>query len=237
MSIMTFTGIDAKTDSDWIKRMGRKYSTGFGGQMVEFAILRSPKAGQSARYPSKEDVRKITNYVYPDQLAFHLCGDYARKVHNGEWMELLDIIDFSLVSRVQVNSIEADDAAIVRLQRFAKFIGKPVIMQWRTPTFPYIAGDVRLLQDKSGGTGTSPSEWFTPDSIAKKAKKIIGYAGGLNPDNIKENLPKISKAAHGLPYWIDCESGVRTDDWFDKDKAESMMAAVFEFHGLHPNVA
>lgn len=94
-NMLTLTGIDAGVDASWIRKMGRDYCTPGGYTGVEFAILRSPKAGQSPRYPTRQTINAITNYVYPNQLAFHLCGRYARMVHDGEWGELCDIIDFS----------------------------------------------------------------------------------------------------------------------------------------------
>lgn len=225
---MTFTGIDAKTDIGWIKAMGRKYVAPSGVSKVEFAILRSPKAGQSARYPNRDQVKRITDYVYPEQLAFHLCGEYARMVHEDRWGELQDIIDFRLVSRVQVNSALSSAEDILRLARFSIHIDKPVIMQWREKIFPYVPV-ISLLQDMSGGTGAEAEKWFIPSSLAQKARMTIGYAGGLKPENFKEQLHSMSKASCGLSFWTDCESGVRTDDWFDTDKAESMMADMFEF--------
>lgn len=225
---MTFTGIDATTSTDWIKKMGQKYTAPSGVSKLEFAILRSPKAGQSPRYPDRDAVRRITSYVYPQQLAFHLCGEYARMVHEDRWSELLDIIDFKLVSRVQINSTKCAPEDMLRLMRFSATIEKPVIMQWREKRFPYVP-NISLLQDMSGGRGEEATEWFYPGELAKKTGMKIGYAGGLKPENFKEQLPLMAKAADGLDFWTDCESGVRTDDWFDTEKAESMMADMFEF--------
>lgn len=225
--MFTMTGIDAKTSATWIKDMGSRFVTRSGYTAVEFAILRSPKVGQSARYPTRAEIDKITNYVYPNQLAFHLCGRYAEMVHSLEWRELCDIIDFSLVSRVQVNSTQCDAAAILTLQRFAVHIEKPVVMQWREVLFPCAPG-LQFLQDRSSGRGVAETQWFQPDDLCRKrnSKTMIGYAGGLNPDNINDALPKMRAAARGMAFWVDCETGVRTDDWFDTEKAEAMAQAV-----------
>lgn len=229
MKLLTITGVDERTDADWIKRMGRKYLRDSGHSAVEFAILRSPKVGQSPRYPTQTAIRKITRYVYPNQLAFHLCGRYARMVFEMEWAELCDIVDFSLVSRVQVNSFECDAAAMLTLQRFSVHIGLPVVMQWRCDPFPCVPG-VHFLQDRSGGRGLPETDWFSPDDLCVKAgsRVRIGYAGGLRPENIQQALSFMATAARGKYFWVDCESGVRSGDWLDQEKAEAMMAAVTE---------
>ena len=223
--LLTLTGIDDNTTPAWINKMARTYLKQTGGSALEFAILRSPNVGKSPRYPGRDDIRKITSYVYPDKLAFHLCGRYARMVHTLEWAELCDIIDFSLVSRVQVNSTECDEKAMVTLQRFGAHIGKPIIMQWREGVFPMVS-NIDLLQDRSGGKGIVESVWSNPDALCRKIRRTIGYAGGLSPENVAAKLPEIIQAAKGNPFWIDCESSLRTNDWFDPYKAEAMIEAV-----------
>lgn len=225
--LLTLTGVDARTTASWIKNMGRKFVDPRQNTRIEFGILRSPNVGQSPRYPTKADIQKIVNYVYPNQLAFHLCGRYAEMVHTLEWGELCDIVDFDLVSRVQVNSTKSDAQAILTLQRFSIHIGKPVVMQWRGPEFPSAPG-LALLQDRSGGRGVAETEWFKPDMMCRhpQSRTSIGYAGGLNPDNVRAAIPAMKAAAMGKPFWIDCESGIRTDDWLDVEKAEAMAIAV-----------
>jgi phosphoribosylanthranilate isomerase len=228
LPILTMTGIDGKTDHNWIKSMLRKHvlTTGYSG--LEFAILRSPKVDQSPRYPTRDVIKRLISEAHPGDFAFHLCGRYARMVHSQEWAELCDIIDFSAVGRVQVNSTEADEKAILNLWRFSVHINKPVIMQWRADEFPLVPSSVHLLQDRSGGNGISETRWAIPDRSAQKGRNIapIGYAGGLGPESVADALTKIKPASRGRRFWIDCESSLRTDDWFDQSKAEAMAAAV-----------
>ncbi|GAA4256618.1 hypothetical protein HLK65_28415 [Azospirillum formosense] len=37
----------------------------------------------------------------------------------------------------------------------------------------------------------------------------------------------LTQIAATEPYWIDMESGVRTDDWLDLDKVEAVCRAVY----------
>jgi len=224
--ILTMTGIDAKTDPKWIATAIKSLIRSTGYSAVEFGILRSPKVDQSPRYPGREAIKRLLSCGYPGDFAFHLCGRYARMVHALEWAELCDIIDFSQVGRVQVNSMECDEKAILTLMRFSIHINRPVIMQWRDYVFPCVPAQIHLLQDRSGGQGIAETQWSTPNALSIKAKGKIGYAGGLGPDNVANALRAISTAASGRPFWIDCESSLRTDDWFDTAKAEAMIEAV-----------
>lgn len=52
-----------------------------------------------------------------------------------------------------------------------------------------------------------------------------GFAGGLNPENILERKEEID-ILWEKDYWLDMESGVRTDDWFDLDKVEDICKKV-----------
>lgn len=225
--LITFTGVDSQTSLSFINDVTRKYAKLDGYAALEFAILRSPKAGQSNRYPTREVVSKITRAIRPSFLAYHLCGGYSRMVLEQRWGELLDIIDFNDVGRVQVNSLERDEKAMVTLQRFSMLIGKPVIMQWSGDEFPFVPG-VDLLFDRSGGRGLEQTSWPSPDTLAKKAggNSRIGYAGGLNPENFGTKLRGIVAAAKGKSFWVDCESGIRTDDCFDVTKVQQMIDVV-----------
>lgn len=61
--------------------------------------------------------------------------------------------------------------------------------------------DAVPLYDLSGGAGVLPESW--PGQM----KGIYsGYAGGLGPDNLADQLPLIAAAADGEPFWIDMET-------------------------------
>lgn len=224
--ILTLTGIDAKTDPKWISTAIKSLIRTTGYSALEFGILRSPKVDQSPRYPGREAIKRLLSAGHPGNFAFHLCGRYARMVHALEWAELCDIIDFRQVGRVQINSTECDEKAILTLMRFAIHIDRPVIMQWRDDVFPCVPALIHLLQDRSGGRGVAETRWSTPHALSRKANGTIGYAGGLGPGNVADAMQAISAASSGSQFWVDCESSLRTDDWFDTAKAEAMIEAV-----------
>lgn len=234
MSILTLTGIDEKTDVTWLDHMNGKFRLPSSGRSgLEFGILLSPKEQPSPRYVSYKTLQRF-RLVYPHTMAYHLCGGYARMVLTHNWQDLGDMINFELINRVQVNTRDDSAEAIVALQQFSAHIGKSVIMQWRHDFFPYIA-NLSLLQDNSGGRGVLEKNWISRVYSSPLVRvQPVGYAGGLGPDNIRDELPRIVSASKGN-FWIDCESSLRTDDWFDQDKAEAMATAVWETLGWKIN--
>ena len=68
--------------------------------------------------------------------------------------------------------------------------------------------DAVPLFDESGGTGVLPKEWRAPID-----KMLCGYAGGLSPDNIRQQLESIEKVTTSRnEIWIDMETMVRSGD-------------------------
>ena len=79
-----------------------------------------------------------------------------------------------------------------------------------------------LLIDPSGGRGISSDIKILP-SFHK-----VGYAGGITPDNVREKLSFLMDKIRIGSFWIDMESGVRTDDWFDIDKVRAVLSVCEE---------
>ena len=49
----------------------------------------------------------------------------------------------------------------------------------------------------------------------------------MNANNILEKKEEIDILSD-YDYWLDMESGVRTDDWFDLDKVEAICKLLFD---------
>lgn len=91
-------------------------------------------------------------------------------------------------------------------------------------------GDISILLDRSKGRGVAPAVWPPPVSYSGRALHT-GYAGGISPDNIEAVLDATQRAVESSgnpahPYWLDMESGVRTDNRFDLTKVERVLEAV-----------
>ena len=211
---MTFTGIDAWTDLDRVEDLSRRYP-------IEWGILFSPKRqGVDPRYPSLFHAGLITHQIGNLHLAAHLCGGHARDVlEKGRCSTLTPWID-CVFGRFQINT--SDPADPHRVAEFADNHGGTGILQCQG-LFPNTC-EVDWLQDGSGGRGVHPDGWLSPE----EGGPFVGYAGGLGPDTIATALPAIQATIPpNTPYWIDMESGIRTDDRLDLDKCEAVCRAVY----------
>ena len=118
---------------------------------------------------------------------------------------------------VQVNALDYGRTAMARL---AVTLGREVIMQLRELPPETVDERITGLWDRSGGRGIAAiGEWPTTPAGLR-----MGYAGGLGPSNIAEAVRRVREIG-GTVTWLDTESGVRTNDRFDLEKVEAMIAA------------
>lgn len=202
-NFITFTGVDSETDLERVLDLSQRFP-------LEWGMLFSPdRQDKEPRYPDYETIEKMR--ALPVAKSAHLCGGYSKMVMAGDHLPL-DLTNFA---RVQVNSRKPDPAAIVKFAA-PRFITP--IMQTRELDFPEDKG-VAILFDRSGGHGTTPDAWPKHPS-----KRLVGYAGGINPDNIEDVLATVDSSG---PYWLDMETGIRTNDYLDLDKCEAVARAVY----------
>lgn len=217
---ITFTGIDEKTDIAALKEIQKEYP------MVEWGMLTSYHWGENGtRFPNPKLTRNLIGTGL--NLSLHLCGKAAIDAANGRW-ECTDGLvkhNLSLFKRIQLNL--AERVFIVSYCSLPKYINQEVIIQQRsvrdmdlyvrTITHTPYSGYFSVLLDASGGRGTD-----TPIEVLK-TKNHVGYAGGINPDNVADKLSYLFSEVKEGTFWIDMESGVRTDDWFDLDKVVQVL--------------
>lgn len=91
---------------------------------------------------------------------------------------------------------------------------------------------VHALFDKSSGEGKEFS--FDDDNeVVMDAPGYVGYAGGVGPNNIAFYLGYFcagrAQARNTAPFFLDMESGVRTDDWFDTSKVRAVLEILKSF--------
>jgi len=84
---------------------------------------------------------------------------------------------------------------------------------------------IHVLLDNSGGIGRVLDIVAPPEDF----RYTPGYAGGINPENVAEVIGKIEALNLKQDYWIDMETGVRIDDWFDLDKCEAVAKIAKQF--------
>ena len=202
---ITFTGLDDRTDLDEVDYLTTHYP-------IEIGILYSLK-NRDARYPSKQTVAEACQYRFIKSL--HLCGQAARDFVE---LRLPQDIDLENFTRVQVNgSMVPKNVCDVFYDLYRTFI---IEQQHGNHEF-----DNRLnqLYDPSGGSGTIPSECPKLPNDGR----LYGYAGGMGPDTVIDYLQMID-AELGARYWIDMESNVRTNGWFDLGKVRKVCELVYD---------
>jgi hypothetical protein len=191
---VTFTGADNWTDVAGMKRLAGRYP-------VEWGILFSPTQQCIApRYPGERKIYEICDEGL--RLSAHLCGRYAREIveHGRPRGFRPPPMRFK---RIQVNHTEPD---AYNIGAYAERYVARGIAQCRGDAFPE-PDNCAWLFDRSGGKGLAPASW-----PPHPGGRLVGYAGGIGPDNVAEIIEQIG--AEGR-YWLDMESGVRTDDRFD----------------------
>ncbi len=210
-AFIAFTGVDLATVIDDLRALSARYP-------IEWGILIDAAQEALPLFPDAA-TRQALLTAGGLRFAAHVCGEEARRIANAPDTAIVDLAGFS---RLQVNhSFEGSSQAQAdNTVRFGRARGLRAMLQCKG-AFP---ADARLdwLFDTSFGRGTAPGAW--PKLPA--GGPFCGFAGGINPSTVADVLKAIDAEPCAL-YWIDMESGVRTDGWLDLDKCESVCKAVF----------
>lgn len=213
---ITFTGVDGKTDLRRLREIQQEYP------IAEFGVLVAKNW--------RENGNRYFNPSYLDSLdrglnlSAHLCGSIAKAAVNGnlKQFETWAGVGQYLFKRCQLNiSISHSNPEKVEYRNDLSLFGEVILQQKGADNcdlFRNSMGDrhISVLLDASGGNGIDTGIQIL-DVPAK-----VGYAGGINPDNVAEKLTYLEENCKS-PYWIDMESGVRTNDWFDLDKVVKVL--------------
>jgi phosphoribosylanthranilate isomerase len=233
---VTITGADDAVNIQDLLALSRQYP------FVEWGLLlvKEDRMG-TPRNPSLSWIANFFEACFDTDimpnLSAHLCGQRARDVVTNQflWLPPNGILFDRVQLNLRVNLMgDIDLDKLGRLQFISP--GRPeFILQYHgvekrwlnvekisglNPTIP-VKGAIAVLFDASGGKGISPNSWQPPFYGMR-----CGYAGGLNPDNLEEQLTKIAFVAGDETVWIDMETGVRTDNQFDLDKVNRCLEIV-----------
>jgi len=216
LKAVTFTGADNNTNIDNINNIKNT------NPLVEFAVLHNITSQGSSKFP---DFWWMTQFVNINiNRAIHLCGKTCYEFINGNLPKnyFIAYCNRSNFSRIQLNfnnkfidfshrqkiyTLSQQYHLVLQYNKGNKFLCDSLID---------MGAEVDFLFDSSGGRGILNKQW--PEPIKGH---YCGYAGGLNPDNVLEEVKKISEICP-YDYWIDMESGVRTNDRFDLDKVNQI---------------
>lgn len=242
---VTLTGVDENTDLNELVQLSANFP------FVEWGVLYDESlAGRHPRYPSLAWIERFATLAADNRLniALHLCGSAVsrlRKLYSGPeaypHRTPANESEFALLSlterfgRVQLNTVAKLDH-VPALRQLIQAISRSedrtrVILQWHERHAP-VCDQLRsvdafeVLVDSSGGRGEERTDWPTLGPLLPRA----GYAGGLGPDNLAEQLPRIAKAAGNRSFWVDMETKLRdAQDQFNLVACAKVLAIATEF--------
>ena len=215
---VTFTGIDALTDIDALCAIQKEHP------WVEFGLLvAKSRQGKENRYPDLSIIEKLEGRGL--NLACHVCGSLAKdSVKENNLLALDRFLGWRLstFNRVQFNIANNDNIPGMVYFDAPYFVGEIILQQHpdRPLRTVYSKRPVSILYDASGGEGKER------DFVPEKHDFRTGYAGGINPSNAAEKFARLEKSGLCGDFWIDMESGVRTDDRFDLEKVRAVIEAL-----------
>jgi hypothetical protein len=199
---------------------------------AEWGFLYSPKRqGTPGRYPSVARIQRAFRELPPYvRVALHVCGSGVPQLLDGEPVvsALLEQVR-TRGGRVQLNfDAAAGEVALDRLHPF--LLARPDLV-FITPHYESnnvvtqaLAGieNHAILFDSSPGRDTSPQAWPPPmESI------LCGYTGGLGPDNLVQQLPRIYDVTGKAEFWIHLEGRLRDEhDRFSMSYARKCLQIV-----------
>lgn len=232
---VTITGADDSTDIQWMLAMQEQYP------FVEWGILVSQSQIGNFRFPSLDWLARLIPHQDKLQTSMHVCGKWVRQICDGNWSDMLIAIGVAAerAKRVQLNFHAHAHKLNERFFKAAQIASQnsswQLIFQIDGVNDGLLAQarmdrlDAVPLYDLSGGAGVLPGQW------PKQSEGVYtGYAGGLGPRNVIEQVEKIKGVANGR-IWIDMETRVRTPDDSRLDEAlvESVLEQCSQMDCLH----
>jgi hypothetical protein len=219
---VTITGADDSISAHNLKSISKEFP------FVEWGILFSLSSQGGYRFPSERWIAQLPEGL---NYAAHLCGRYVRDLVldvNPSW-ESNRYNRPEIFQRVQLNFHGQFHKAHFDLGNVLSFRDS---VHWifqcdgvndeSVKRLVLEEPDLREpLFDTSGGAGVLPDTW--PDAWPGI---YCGYAGGLGPDNVLEQLGRVRRKTEGQAFWIDMERRVRSEDdsRFDLDKVTQVLA-------------
>lgn len=210
MNRVTITGADDNTPISALVHLGAEFP------FVEWGILVSKKQEGEFRFPSRSWQERFAWASRETPVSMHVCGEWVRQLLRGAllWSDLPADIRIA-AGRIQINThAEEHVSTVAAFDWMEERNNKQFIIQLDGVNDHILDAavarklNVAGLFDCSHGAGLLPKDWPKP----RNYKVLYGYAGGLGPENVTEQVSKIKDEILGsLEFWIDMEGRVRNN--------------------------
>ena len=238
---VTVTGVDDSVAPEALLSLSMTYP------FVEWGILVG--TGVEQRFPSAAWIEKVADLAVSDwariqasptpkaefNLSLHCCGTILTALASGFGDSMFEMVPrehLGVFGRIQLNwrGIYQGDIGNHLLESFEKLAPwcPEITFQFdgvnhHLPSAFLRRFNVSALLDASNGSGIAPKVWPHPTGAL-----LCGWAGGLNPDNVSEEIKRIEKIAYpSRPFWVSLETGVRnTEGGFDLEKCTRVLEAL-----------
>lgn len=226
---VTLTGADDSISPEELLPLAERFPFSEWGILLSKTHTGTHVPSRGTRFPSKEWLSSLQPHALQLQLSAHICGRWVRDICEGNWSINDDLPGIlGMFKRIQLNF--HSQVHLLDREKFARGIKTLIAKGELDHQIIFQLDDVNNdilnfalsqginavgLFDRSGGDGILPESWPT----SKWA--YCGYAGGLSPDNLEEQLRFIQQQVpDGRNIWIDVETKVRSEDdgLFDLNK-------------------
>lgn len=214
LELITITGADDHTDIQEMVDLSAAFPK------LEWGILVSTGHGGDPRWPSHSWQEKLVQMAPPTMhISMHICGRWVRELLVGKWN--LNSVNAPISIRAQRAQINTHAEPHVSAAGLLDVLGC-YPYQWifqldgvndhLLAAAEHLGLNVAGLFDASHGAGVSPDKWPSVLDPSWLYGSYLGFAGGLGPDNLARELPRIVVASDNKPFWVDMERNVRTED-------------------------
>ena len=221
---VTITGVDDSIPPEALFELSQEFP------FVEWGLLYSKKLGGKAvpRFPSFFWLtmygilcEKRTDMSVKTSL--HMCGSAVKETFKGFGPAKELVKSYPFIERIQLNTHGEYHQYNMD---FCRFLPSEIeyIFQYdgvNTQQLNHAIDEgltCSALFDLSHGDGVLPEHW--PELLSNVN---YGYAGGLGPHNLEEQIGLIEQRAGDNTVWIDMETHVRTNEKFDLVKVRQCL--------------
>lgn len=218
IKIATMSGPDDNVSVKHLAEINKEFP------FVEWGILYLEKKMGQLRYPTLNWMNNFCENI--NNYSVHLCGPSIKNVMVNDVKEKI----INKAPRVQLNVNKETVYFSSKIINYIVNSNKNFIIQMNGNNNKLLyeslfnGGHAYPLFDVSGGKGIVPEIWPKPID-----KIFCGYAGGLGPANLKDQLNKIQDVVGDETIWVDMESHIRSDNMFDLFKVEYYLNVIKKF--------